>query len=104
MKLLTPMLGFVAIVLAFEIILFQLLAHGILNTFIAIIIQIIGVVAVFTLLLRFILSMISPFIAALRGDKSTSEDSEKEKQRYHKFAERDDELGEIGRASCRERV
>lgn len=97
MKLLKPMLGFVAIVLAFEIILFQLLAHGILNTFIAIIIQIIGVVAVFTLLLRFILSMISPFIAALRGDKSTSEDSEKEKQRYHKFAERDDELGEAVR-------
>ena len=31
MKLLKPMLGFVAIVLAFEIILFQLLAHGILS-------------------------------------------------------------------------
>ena len=45
MKLLKPMLGFVAIVLAFEIILFQLLAHGILNTFIAIIIQIIGAVS-----------------------------------------------------------
>ena len=40
-KLLKPLIGFLVLMLAFEIILFELLSHGFLNTLVAMIIQII---------------------------------------------------------------
>ena len=51
LKLARPMIGFFLAVLVFEIILFELLAKGILGPLVAIIIQILGTVGIFALLI-----------------------------------------------------
>ena len=91
-KLLKPLIGFLVLMLAFEIILFELLSHGFLNTLVAMIIQIIVIAAIFGLLTSFILSLLHPFLAAIRG-----KESEKQKEKFKKFAQRDDALGEAVR-------
>ena len=95
-KLLKPLIGFLVLMLAFEIILFELLSHGFLNTLVAMIIQIIVIAAIFGLLTSFILSLLHPFLAAIRG-KEASAESEKQKEKFEKFAQRDDALGEAVR-------
>ena len=95
-KLLKPLIGFLVLMLAFEIILFELLSHGFLNTLVAMIIQIIVIAAIFGLLTSFILSLLHPFLAAIRGKEAPAE-SEKQKEKFEKFAQRDDALGEAVR-------
>ena len=95
-KLLKPLIGFLVLMLAFEIILFELLSHGFLNTLVAMIIQIIVIAAIFGLLTSFILSLLHPFLAAIRGKEAPAE-SEKQKEKFKKFAQRDDALGEAVR-------
>ena len=72
-KLLKPLIGFLVLMLAFEIILFELLSHGFLNTLVAMIIQIIVIAAIFGLLTSFILSLLHPFLAAIRGKEAPAE-------------------------------
>ena len=95
-KLLKPLIGFLVLMLAFEIILFELLSHGFLNTLVAMIIQIIVIAAIFGLLTSFILSLLHPFLAAIHGKEAPAE-SEKQKEKFKKFAQRDDALGEAVR-------
>ncbi len=92
-KLLKPLICLLALLLIFEIILFELLSHGILNTLVAMILQIAGIAAVMALLVSFILSLLRPFLSAIRGQDAPVE-SEKQKEKFEKFAQRDDALGE----------
>lgn len=92
-KLLKPLICLLALLLIFEIILFELLSHGILNTLVAMILQIAGIAAVMALLVSFILSLLRPFLSAIRGQDAPVE-SEKQKAKFEKFAQRDDALGE----------
>lgn len=92
-KLLKPLIFLLALLLIFEIILFELLSHGILNTLVAMILQIAGIAAVMALLVSFILSLLRPFLSAIRGEDAPVE-SEKQKEKFEKFAQRDDALGE----------
>ena len=92
-KLLKPLICLLALLFIFEIILFELLSHGILNTLVAMILQIAGIAAVMTLLISFILSLLRPFLSAIRGQDAPAE-SEKQKEKFEKFAQRDDALGE----------
>lgn len=92
-KLLKPLIFLLALLLIFEIILFELLSHGILNTLVAMILQIAGIAAVMALLISFILSLLRPFLSAIRGQDAPVE-SEKQKEKFEKFAQRDDALGE----------
>ncbi len=92
-KLLKPLIFLLALLLIFEIILFELLSHGILNTLVAMILQIAGIAAVMALLVSFILSLLRPFLSAIRGQDAPVE-SEKQKEKFEKFAQRDDALGE----------
>lgn len=92
-KLLKPLICLLALLLIFEIILFELLSHGILNTLVAMILQIAGIAAVMALLISFILSLLRPFLSAIRGQDAPVE-SEKQKEKFEKFAQRDDALGE----------
>ena len=95
-KLLKPLIGFLVLMLAFEIILFELLSHGFLNTLVAMIIQIVGIAAIFGLLTSFIISLLRPFLSAIRGKEAPAE-SQKQKEKFEKFAQRDDALGEAVR-------
>lgn len=92
-KLLKPLICLLALLLIFEIILFELLSHGILNTLVAMILQIAGIAAIMALLISFILSLLRPFLSAIRGQDAPVE-SEKQKEKFEKFAQRDDALGE----------
>ena len=92
-KLLKPLICLLALLLIFEIILFELLSHGILNALVAMILQIAGIAAVMALLVSFILSLLRPFLSAIRGQDAPVE-SEKQKEKFEKFAQRDDALGE----------
>lgn len=92
-KLLKPLICLLALLFIFEIILFELLSHGILNTLVAMILQIAGIAAVMALLVSFILSLLRPFLSAIRGQDAPVE-SEKQKEKFEKFAQRDDALGE----------
>lgn len=92
-KLLKPLIFLLALLFIFEIILFELLSHGILNTLVAMILQIAGIAAVMALLVSFILSLLRPFLSAIRGQDAPVE-SEKQKEKFEKFAQRDDALGE----------
>lgn len=92
-KLLKPLICLLALLFIFEIILFELLSHGILNTLVAMILQIAGIAAVMALLISFILSLLRPFLSAIRGQDAPVE-SEKQKEKFEKFAQRDDALGE----------
>lgn len=92
-KLLKPLIFLLALLLIFEIILFELLSHGILNTLVAMILQIAGIAAVMALLVSFILSLLRPFLSAIRGEDAPVE-SKKQKEKFEKFAQRDDALGE----------
>lgn len=92
-KLLKPLICLLALLFIFEIILFELLSHGILNTLVAMILQIAGIAAVMALLISFILSLLRPFLSAIRGEDAPAE-SEKQKEKFEKFAQRDDALGE----------
>lgn len=92
-KLLKPLICLLALLLIFEIILFELLSHGVLNTLVAMILQIAGIAAVMALLVSFILSLLRPFLSAIRGQDAPVE-SEKQKEKFEKFAQRDDALGE----------
>lgn len=92
-KLLKPLICLLALLFIFEIILFELLSHGILNTLVAMILQIAGIAAVMALLISFILSLLRPFLSAIRGQDAPVE-SDKQKEKFEKFAQRDDALGE----------
>lgn len=78
-KLLKPLIGFLVLMLAFEIILFELLSHGFLNTLVAMIIQIIVIAAIFGLLTSFILSLLHPFLAAIRGKEAPANPKSKKR-------------------------
>ena len=100
-KLLKPLICLLALLFIFEIILFELLSHGILNTLVAMILQIAGIAAVMALLISFILSLLRPFLSAIRGEDAPAE-SEKQKEKFEKFAQRDDALGEAIRTIQRD--
>lgn len=62
-KLLKPLIGFLVLMLAFEIILFELLSHGFLNTLVAMIIQIIVIAAILRTADLFLSFAPAPFLS-----------------------------------------
>ena len=97
LKLARPMIGFFLAVLVFEIILFELLAKGILGPLVGIIIQILGTIGIFALLTSFMLSLVRPFLSALHTSQDGEGKSQKDLENYDKIAQRDDELGQMVR-------
>lgn len=93
-KLILYAIGAVAPGLIFQILILELLQHGVIRTMTAFILTIIGVAIIFALVLLLARELILPIRAAMTGNDLSKSDS-KIAEKAQKIAARQDELGEI---------
>ncbi len=95
-KMVFSAIGIFAPEFIFQIVVFKLLEYQIINTMIALILTIVGLSAVFGVIIAFLVQLVRPIRAAMTGEDLEHSDS-RLAQRTKKLAERQDELGEMVR-------
>lgn len=93
-KLILAAVVTIAPVLIFQIIVLKLLEHGIIDTFLALILTFVEVGTIFVLIFSILRQLLLPIKAAMTGESNESTDT-RLSERANRMAQRDDELGEL---------
>ncbi len=95
-KLVLSTIGVFAPELIFQIVVLKLLEHQVISTMTALILTIVGIGAVFGIMVAVLIQLMRPIKAAMTGEELESSDSKLAK-RTQQLAARQDELGELVR-------